>query len=150
MAALDTSIYLTPPYSVWTGPFGTTASGTAPGSGVFTGLATFPFPVEILGFSMNRGGNSAPDAGVTFTCGHNVAGAAHAGGFVACGEAFTDVAAIGTQNHIINDNGITGTDPRAGRPFVVPAGRTIGFRSSSGTMTNSVFNGFTILYRPAK
>lgn len=149
MAALDTSIYLTPPYSVATGPFGAVAAGTAPTTDKFTGLVTFPIAVEILGFSMNRGGSSAPTSGMTFTCGYADAGTSAAGGVTACGAAFTDVAAIGAQKHVINDNGET-TGPKAYKPIVVPAGKTIGVLASNHATTNSVFNGYTILYRPAQ
>jgi hypothetical protein len=149
MAALDTSIYLTPPYSVTTGPFGAVAAGTAPTTNVFTPLFTFPFAVEILGFSMNRGATGAPTSGMTFTCGYAAAGTSAAGGVTACGAAFTDVATIGTQRHTINDNGAT-TGPTAYKPIVVPAGNSIGFLASNHATTNSVFNGFTILYRPAQ
>lgn len=148
MAALDTSIYLTPPYSVLTESFGTAAAGTAPTQNLFTTVACFPFAVEILGFSMNRGGSSAPTSGMTFTCGYADPGTSSAAGVTACGAAFTDVAAIGTQKHVINDNGAT-TGPTAYKPIVVPAGKAIGFLASNHITTNSVFNSVTLLYRGA-
>jgi hypothetical protein len=150
MAALNTGIYLTPPYSIASGPFGAVTAGTAPTTNAFTGLVTFPIAVEILGFSMNRGSNGAPTSGMTFTCGYAAPGTSAAGGVTACGAAFTDVAAIGLQQHVINDNGITGTDPKAAKPIVVPAGQSIGFLASNHATTNSLFNGYTILYRPAQ
>jgi hypothetical protein len=141
MAALNTAKYLTSPYSVLTESFGSAAAGTAPTTNVFTTIACFPFPVEILAFSMNRAGSSAPTSGMTFTCGYADPGTSAAGGVTAVGAAFTDVAAIGTQNHVINDNGTT-TDP-----FVVPAGKSIGFLASNHATTNSVFNSITLSYR---
>jgi len=141
MAALNTAKYLTSPYSVLTEGFGSAAAGTAPTTNTFTTIACFPFPVEILAFSMNRGGSSAPTASMTFTCGYADPGTSAAGGVTACGAAFTDVAAIGTQNHVINDTGAT-TDP-----IVVPAGKAIGFLASNHATTNSVFNSVTLSYR---
>lgn len=146
MAALDTKIYLTAPYSVITEGFGTTAAGTAPTTNVFTTVACFPFPVEILGFSMNRSGSSAPTSGMTFTCGYADPGTSVSTGVTACGAAFTDVAAIGTQTHVINDNGVT-TGPGAYKPIIVPAGKAIGFLASNHATTNSVFNSVTLSYR---
>lgn len=141
MAALNTAKYLTSPYSVLTEGFGSAAAGTAPTTNTFTSIACFPFPVEILAFSMNRAGSSAPTSGMTFTCGYADPGTSAAGGVTAVGAAFTDTAAIGTQNHVINDNGTT-TDP-----FVVPAGKSIGFLASNHATTNSVFNSVTLSYR---
>jgi len=146
MAALDTKIYLTAPYNVTTEGFGTAAAGTAPTTNTFTSVACFPFPVEILGFSMNRSGNGAPTSGMTFTCGYADPGTSAAGGVTACGAAFTDVAAFGTQNHVINDNGVT-SGPTAYKPIVVPAGKSIGFLASNHVTTNSVFNSVTLLWR---
>lgn len=146
MAALDTKIYLTAPYSVMTESFGTAAAGTAPTTNTFTSVACFPFPVEILAFSMNRSGTGAPTSGMTFTCGYADPGTSAAGGVTACGAAFTDVAAIGAQNHVINDNGLT-TGPGAYKPIVVPAGKAIGFLASNHATTNSVFNCVTLSYR---
>jgi hypothetical protein len=141
MAALNTAKYLTSPYSVLTESFGSAAAGTAPTTNTFTTIACFPFPVEILAFSMNRAGSSSPTASMTFTCGYADPGTSAAGGVTAVGAAFTDVAAIGPQNHVINDNGVT-TDP-----IVVPAGKSIGFLASNHATTNSVFNSVTLSYR---
>lgn len=146
MADLNTSVYLTAPYNVTTQRFGTAGAGTAPTQNLFHAVANFPFPVEVLGFSMNRGGNSAPTSGMTFTCGHAAAGTSAAAGVTAIGTAFTDTAAIGVQRHVIQDNGVT-TGPLAGRPFVVPAGRDIGFLASDHVTTNSVFNSTTLIWR---
>ena len=127
------------------------AAGTAPTTNVFTPLVTFPFPVEILGFSMNRAANGAPTSGMTFTCGYAAAGTSAAGGVTACGAAFTDVAAIGAQNHVINDNNVTDTtSTRFAKPIIVPVGNSIGFLASNHATTNSVFNGWTVIYRPCQ
>jgi hypothetical protein len=146
MAVLDTRIYLSAPYNVTTESFGTAAAGTAPTTNTFTTVACFPFPVEILGFSMNRAGSGAPTASMTFTCGYADPGTSAPGGVTACGAAFTDVAAIGTQTHVINDNNVT-TGPGAYKPIIVPAGKAIGFLASNHATTNSVFNSVTLLWR---
>lgn len=149
MATLATQNYLVSSTQVISGPFGAVAAGTAPTTNVFTPLVTFPFPVEILGFSMNRGGSGSPTSGMTFTCGYAAAGTSAAGGVTACGAAFTDVAAIGQQSHVINDNGVTdATSPRYAKPIIVPVGSSIGFLASNHATTNSVFNGWTVQYRP--
>ena len=149
MATLSTQNYLVSSTQVLSGPFGAVAAGTAPTTNVFTSLATFPFPVEILGFSMNRGGASTPTSGMTFTCGYAPVGTSAAGGVVACGAAFTDTAAIGQQSHVISDNGVTdATNPRYAKPIIVPVGNSIGFLASNHATTNSVFNNWTIQYRP--
>jgi hypothetical protein len=83
---------------------------------------------------------------MTFTCGYADPGTSAAAGVTACGAAFTDVAAIGTQTHVINDNGVT-TGPGAYKPIVVPPGKAIGFLASNHVTTNSVFNSVTLLWR---
>lgn len=149
MAVLSTQNYLVSSTQVISGPFGAVATGTNPTTNVFTGLVTFPFPVEILGMSLNRGIATAPTAAVTWTAGYAAPGTSAPGGVTACAAAFTDVAAIGTQNFVINDNGVTDTaNPRSFKPIVVPAGQTIGFLTSNHATTTSSINGWTVQYRP--
>ena len=149
MAVLSTQNYLVSSTQVISGPIGTTVTGTALTQNSFTPLATFPFPVEILGCSIYRGVSGAIVSGAGYTCGYAPVGTSVVGGVVACSAAASDVAAIGAITMVINDNGVTDTTKtNVAKPIIVPVGNSIGVLASDHAQTNCRFSGYTIQYRP--
>jgi len=149
MAVLSTQNYPVSSTQVATGTFGTAAAGTAITINTFQPLVTFPFPVEILGITLNRATASAPTAAVTLTAGYAAVGTSAAGGVTACSAALTEPTLLGAVTLVINDNGVTDTtNPRAAKPIIVPVGNSIGFLVSNHAITTSLYNGWTVLYRP--
>lgn len=149
MATLSTQNYLVSSTQVISGPFGTTVTGTALTQNLFQPLVTFPFPVEILGCTINRGVAGAIVSGASYTCGYAAVGTSAIAGVTACSAAALDVAAIGPIVMSINDNGVTDTTKtNVAKPIIVPVGNSIGVQASDHAQTNCRFNGWTIQYRP--
>jgi len=149
MAVLSIPNYLVSSTQAITGVFGAVSSGTAITQNTFQPLVTFPFPVEIIGMTLNRATSAAPTAAVTLTAGYAPIGTSAAGGVVVCSATLTEPQLLGGVTFVIQDNGVTNTaSPPFAKPIIVPVGNSIVVLVSNHDPATSLYNGWTILYRP--
>lgn len=150
MAVLSTQNYIVSSTQVVSGPYGTAPAGTLLTINIFQPLVTFPFPVEILGMTLNRSLITAPTAAVTLTAAYAPVATSASAGATACSAALAEPTILGAVVIPINDNGVTDTtSPKYAKPIIVPVGNSIGFIVSNHAITTSQYNGWSILYRPA-